>query len=329
MPRAPSIRRQGRKPRRKGSFSTGVGDGWSIREVAGLQILTATIFDSLPWIAHGFSTRKGGVSKLHGAPMLNLGFTEWDSREAVARNRAVFVRAVRAAKLKPPLGADAETEESLVTLRQIHSDVVCVFSKFAASAPQGDAAISRRPGLFLGIQTADCVPILLADRRRHVVAAVHAGWRGTLARIAVKTLGRMRLEFGTNPEDVLAALGPAIGPCCYEVGPEVAQAFLGQFAHAAEWFDGPFERLSAGEEPNPLPWLTMMPPGHEPPPERVQLDLRAANRQQLVDAGMNPRNIVVSELCTACRGDLFFSYRKEGAATGRMMSIVGIRGKSR
>src|SRR5581483_8499390 len=172
----------------------------------------------------------------------------------------------------------------------IHSDLVHVFSASAPAAPQADASISRRAGLLLGIQTADCVPILLADPRRKIVAAVHAGWRGTLARIALKTLGRMRLEFGTNPEDVLAALGPAIGSCCYEVGPEVAQAFLGQFADAAQWFEGPFDRLSSGEEPNPLPWLTMMPPGHEPPPERVQLDLRAANRRQLLDAGARPRN---------------------------------------
>jgi YfiH family protein len=329
MPRAQSIRQQARKPPRKRSFSSAIGDGWAVRGAAGLEILTANIFHSFPWIAHGFSTRKGGVSKLDGAAVLNLGFTEWDSREAVARNRAAFVRAVLAPKLRPLLGADAEAGESLVTLQQIHSDVVRVFSELAAPAPQGDAPIYRRPGVFLGIKTADCVPSLVADPRRRVVAAVHAGWRGTLARIAAKTLGRMRLGFGTNPEDVLAALGPAIGPCCYEVCPEVAQAFLGQFANAAEWFEGPFERLSTGEEPNPLPWLTMMPPGHEPPPERVRLDLRSANRRQLVDAGMNPGNIAVSALCTACRGDLFFSHRKEGAASGRMMSIIGVRGKSR
>lgn len=329
MPRASSIRLEMRKLSGKRLSSSAVQDGWSLRKVADLQVLTANIFDGLPWIGHGFSTRKRGASKLDGAAVLNLGFTEWDSPETVARNRAVFLRAVLGEKLAPQLAAGAETGESLVTLRQIHSDVVHVASTRAAAAPQADAAISSRAGLFLAIQTADCVPILLADPRRRVVAAVHAGWRGTLARIAVKTLGRMRLEFGTNPEDVLAALGPAIGPCCYEVGPEVAQAFLGQFAHAAEWFEGPFDRLSSGEEPNPLPWLTMMPPGHEPPPERVHLDLRSANRRQLADAGMRPRNIAVSALCTSCRSDLFFSYRKEGPVTGRMMSVIGILGKSR
>jgi copper oxidase (laccase) domain-containing protein len=104
----------------------------------------------------------------------------------------------------------------------------------------------------------------------------------------------------------------------------VAQAFASQFPAAAEWFDGPFARLALGEEPNPLPWLTMIPPGHEAPPERVQLDLRAANRWQLQDAGVPSENIVVSSLCTACRTDLFFSYRREGPRTGRLMAAIGM-----
>ena len=320
MERVRSVRRQVRT-----APAASIDDGWALRRISGLEILTAKIFGSIPWLVHGFSTRKGGASRLNGAVVLNLGFTDWDSREAVTQNRITFVRAMAASKSGPKIGR----EKSLITLRQIHSDVVHVFSKAPARPPQGDAALCCRTGLLPGIQTADCVPILLADQRRRVVAAIHAGWRGTLARVVVKTLGRMRLEFGTQPEDVTAALGPAIGSCCYEVGPEVAQAFAGQFAQAREWFEGPFDRLATGEEPNPLPWLTMMPPGHEPPPERVRLDLRAANRWQLVDAGVNPRNIAVSALCTGCRSDLFFSYRKEGAATGRMMNVIGIRVNSR
>jgi polyphenol oxidase len=304
-------------------------EGWSLSRVSGLQILTAKILESLPWVVHGFSTRTGGASRLNGVAALNLGFTKWDLRQTVSRNRRAFTRAVTAAKPSAKPQTKSMGEKSLISLRQIHSDVVHVFSKAPARPPQGDASICHRPALLLGIQTADCVPILLADPRRRVVAAVHAGWRGTLARIVIKTLGRMRLEFGTRPQDVLAALGPAIGACCYEVGPEVALAFAGQFAQAAKWFEGPFERLATGEEPNPLPWLTLMPPGHDPPPERVRLDLRAANRWQLVDAGVPPRNIAVSALCTGCRRDLFFSYRKEGAGTGRMMSVIGIRASPR
>jgi polyphenol oxidase len=308
---------------------TMVDDGWALRTSSGLEILTAKLFDSVPWILHGFSTRRAGVSRINGLAALNLGFTDWDSRGNVERNRSSFVGAIMAANSAAKSNANGAAPQRLVTLRQIHSDIVHVFPRAPVKVAQADAALSRRSGLLLAVQTADCVPILLADVRRHVVAAVHAGWRGTLARIVMKTLGRMRAEFGTKPGDVIAALGPAIGQCCYEVGPEVAQVFSGQFSEAKEWFEGRFDRLATGEEPNPLPWLTMMPPGHEPPPERVRLDLRAANRWQLVDAGVRLRNIAVSTLCTGCRSDLFFSYRKEGAATGRMMSAIGMRGDTR
>jgi len=296
--------------------------GWKAQRSKGIELLQAELLKKVPWVVHGFSTRVGGRSRLKGAPALNLGFTDWDTRPAVAANRRMFLEALGAVRMP------------LATLRQIHSDVVHAVSALpgeppAGDAPVGDAMVTRRPGLLVAVQTADCVPILLVDTARRVVAAVHAGWRGTLARVAAKTLGRMRLEFGTRPDDVAAALGPSIGRCCYAVGPEVAQAFSAQFAGAAEWFDGPFARLSEGEEPNPLPWLNMMPPGHQPEPERVNLDLRAANRWQLMEAGVSPRRIAVSTLCTACRTDLLFSYRREGAGTGRLMAVIGIRAGSR
>jgi YfiH family protein len=289
------------------------GAEWSIRRARDLQVVKSRAFGKLDWLVHGFSTRTGGASVLNEKPALNLGFTEWDERERVAANREKFV------------GALGAREMPLVTLRQFHSDVIHVALASTADAPKADALITSISGLLLGVQTADCVPILLADRRKRVVAAIHAGWRGTLARIAVKTLGQMRMSYGTRPEDVIAALGPAIGRCCYEVGPEVAQAFAAQFPPAADWFDGPFEQLAHGEEPLWLPWLTMMPPGHVPPPPRVQLDLRASNRWQLIDAGVPEKQISVSDLCTACRTDLLFSYRREGAKTGRLMAVIGIK----
>ena len=291
---------------------------WTVRSARGLQIMESRALGKLDWLVHGFSTRIGGESLFDGKRALNLGFTDWDDRARVEKNRAAFAAALPA------------REMPLIALRQFHSDVIHVASAaltIAEEAPQADALITRVPGLLLGVQTADCVPILLADTRRRAVAAIHAGWRGTLARIAVKALGRMRMEFGTRPADVVAAIGPAIGRCCYEVGPEVAQAFATQFPAAADWFDGPFEQLSHGEEPLWLPWLTMMPPGHVPPPPRVQLDLRAANRWQLIDAGVPQARIDVSDLCTACRTDLLFSYRREGTKTGRMMAVIGVRGK--
>jgi YfiH family protein len=271
-----------------------------------------------PWLVHGFSTRPGGVSPLVNRSavahekvekVLNLGFSEWDTRENVLENRHCFQSA---------LGA---TDFTFVPLKQFHSDVMHVFETAPAEPCRGDASATNQPGLLLGVQTADCVPILLVDPKKRAVAAVHAGWRGTLQRIAMKAIGRMHMQFGTRPADLLAALGPAIGGCCYEVGTEVAAAFLTQFPNAAEWFDEP----RTGDEPNPLQWLSMMPPGHQPPPKNVFLDLRKANRAQLLDAGLREKNIFVSDLCTACRRDLFFSYRKEGAQSGRLMSVIGVR----
>lgn len=289
---------------------------WSALRASSLEILQVNAFRKVPWLVHGFSTRMGGESVLGEQRVLNLGFTDWDKRRAVESNRA---------KLAASLGVE---RTSLAPLRQFHSDLIYLFQKPAQplrQPPRGDASITRAPGILLGIQTADCVPILLVDTQRRVIAAIHAGWRGTLKRIVMKTLGRMQMAFGTEPGDVLAAIGPAIGGCCYEVGPEVAQAFAGQFFEARQWFEGPFGQLAAGDTPNPLQWLTMVPPGHQPPAPRVNLDLRAANRWQLLEAGLSGENIFVSDLCTSCRTDLLFSYRRQGNLSGRMLAVVGIR----
>jgi polyphenol oxidase len=286
---------------------------WTIRHARGLRIVQSNKLAKLGWLAHGFSTRPGGESVLEGKRVLNLGFTDWDAHERVAANRPKFTAAISAGEMR------------LVTVRQFHSDVVHVADAPGEEAPKADALATRAAGLLLGVQTADCVPILLADVRHRAVAAIHAGWRGTLARVAVKALGRMQMEFGTRPRDVVAALGPAIGRCCYEVGSDVARSFAAQFPNASEWFDGPFDQLAYGEDPLWLPWLTMMPPGHVPPPPRAQLDLRAANHWQLIDAGVPENQIDVSDLCSACRRDLLFSYRREGTKTGRMMAVIGVR----
>lgn len=297
---------------------------WRLRRGGGLRILESPALAHLDWLVHGFSTRTGGASKLEilrdgkqqPDEILNLGFTDWDTRERVLENRKRFFGA---------LGAD---RMRVVTLRQIHSDIVHRI-EFAPPVegefPQGDALITRERGVLLVVQTADCIPILLTDTKRRAVAAIHAGWRGTVRRIAEKALGRMQMDFGTRPEDVVAALGAGIGACCYEVGPEVVKEFQAQFPAARDWFHGPFDALaSGGNDPNWLPWLTMRPPGHAPPPLRAQLNLIAANRAILEDAGIAPAKILDSGLCTACRADLFFSYRRE-RTTGRMMAAIGIR----
>jgi len=305
----------GPRRRRTADHVAAVGNrsDWHAARSGRLTLLRATPLSHLHWLVHGFSTRSGGLSLLGEARVLNLGSTEWDSQEAVRENRVAFLHALRAGR------------SALVTLRQCHTDVIHRVDDHPVHPLRGDALLTRTPGLLLAVQTADCVPILLADRRRHAVAAVHAGWRGTLARLAEKALGRMRMEFDTRAEDVVAALGPAIGSCCYEVGPEVAQAFAAQFPEAREWFAGPFDRLASGDDPAPFPWLSMTPPGHEEPAPRVRLDLRAANRRQLENAGVPAAQIVSSALCTACRTDLLFSHRREHGRTGRMMSVIGIR----
>jgi hypothetical protein len=274
-----------------------------------MRILQVPAFARIPWLIHGFSTRPGGVSVLDGQEILNLGFVDWDTKENVLENRRRFQSA---------LGADSL---QLVALKQIHSDLVHLFEASPSAPCRGDASATNRPGLLLGVQTADCVPILLVDPKKRAVSAIHAGWRGTLQRIVTKAIGKMHMQFGTRPADLLAAIGPSIGGCCYEVGTEVAVEFQSQFPHASDWFD----ELRTGDEPNPLQWLNMMPPGHQPPPKNVLLDLRKANRAQLLGAGLRPQNIFVSDLCTACRSDLLFSYRKEGANSGRLISVIGIR----
>jgi YfiH family protein len=289
--------------------STRSNRNWIARQSGGLEILQVPAFAKLPWLVHGFSTKPGGVSNQDTERVLNLGFTEWDTKENVLENRRRFQSALDATDLK------------LISLKQIHSDVIHLFDAAPVEVCHGDASVTNRPGLLLGVQTADCVPILLVDPKKCAIASIHAGWRGTLQRIVLKAIGQMQMQFKTKPADLLAAIGPSIGGCCYEVGTEVATQFLSQFAKAPKWFD----EFRTGDEPNPIQWLNMRPPGHEPPPKNVLLDLRKANRAQILSAGLRAQNIFLSDLCTACRRDLLFSYRKEGPQSGRMMSVIGLR----
>jgi len=298
-----------RRPAERAILDGTISSPWVLRKSFELQLLQLTSFEKLPWLVHGFSTRTGGASILDGQKILNLSFMEWDKKANVTENRR---------KLQEAVGAK---EFTLVSLEQFHSDVIHPLATAPAQPAKGDASATNRAGLLLGVQTADCVPILLVDPKKRAVAAIHAGWRGTLRRIAQKTVGRMHFEFGSKPADLLAAIGPSVGPCCYEVSAEFVSKFTAQFADAADYFD----EARSGEEPNPLEWLNRKPPGHQPPPPNVHLDLRKANRSQLLAAGLRAENVFTSELCTACRTDLFFSYRKEGALSGRSLSVIGIR----
>ena len=196
------------------------------------------------------------------------------------------------------------------------------------SAPHGplsgDGLITNTRGLLLTVKTADCVPVLIADFKRRVVGAFHAGWRGTVARIVEKGVGEMRRQFGSQPRDLRAAIGPSIGRCCYQVGPEVRAEFDSQFSYSSDLFEEVFD-ANAIHVRYPLLFLTSKAPGHGELGPEIHLDLIEANRRQLVEAGLRGEHITIIDGCTACDTTRFFSHRAEFGKTGRMMAAIGIR----
>jgi len=212
----------------------------------------------------------------------------------------------------------------LIGLRQIHSDIIRHVDSIPEEPLSGDGLISATPGLLLGIQTADCLPVILVDAKRKAVGVFHAGWRGTVKRIVEKGVGEMHRCFGSRPRDLKAAIGPGIQGCCYEVGEEVRVKFESQFAYGARLFREVKESNPVREK-YPLLFLSARAPGHSNLPKLIFLDLVEANRQQLLAAGVPTKNIETSEFCTNCRPDLLFSYRAERGKTGRMMAVAGIR----
>jgi polyphenol oxidase len=287
-----------------------------------LNILIASGLSKFPWLVHGFSTRLGGFSRAYGGNALNLGFTQNDAKTVVEHNRAAFLR---------QLGAGRERGRGngshlwpLVTLRQVHSDIIRFVDSPPKSQLAGDGLITAKPGLLLGIQTADCLPIILVDPKRRAVGVFHAGWRGTAKRIVEKGVGEMRRHFGSRPRDLKAAIGPGIHGCCYEVGEEVREKFESQFAYAWKLFRE-VEESDPVRKKYPMLFLTARAPGHSVLPKKIFLDLMEANRQQLLAAGVPAKSIEASPLCTNCHTDLLFSYRSERGKTGRMLGVVGIR----
>ena len=232
------------------------------------------------------------------------------------QNRATFLR---------QLGAVRKGRElPLITVRQVHSDLIHCVSEIPQPALTGDGLITRTPGLLLAILTADCLPIILVDTKRRAVGVFHAGWRGTAKRIMEKGAGEMQRCFGTRPGDLKAAIGPGVHGCCYAVGREVRTQFESQFEYGSKLFRE-VEESDPVREKYPLLFLTARAPGHSELPKKIFLDLVEANRRQLMAAGVAAKNISASPLCTSCRTDLLFSYRAEKGITGRMMAVAGIR----
>ena len=266
------------------------------------QDLVRTIpeWGAFTWFSAGFSRRFGGVTQgfaeVCEPGWLNLGFVPQDEPAAVEENRRRLLEAVSGDGWR------------LVVARQVHGvEVREVTEAGFADAMEGgrgrweaDGLVTQEPGLLLGAGAADCVPVLVADLRRRVVGAFHAGWRGTAAGMAGVGLARMAEAFQTRAEDCVAAIGPSIGGCCYEVGEEVRAAFA---AH-----DGV---LAASGE-------------------RWRLDLWEANRRQLIAAGVPEARVTVIGECTACSRDeagrrRYFSHRAERGQTGRMLGVIGVR----
>ncbi|MHB1938250.1 MAG: peptidoglycan editing factor PgeF [Acidobacteriaceae bacterium] len=306
------------------------------KQNTGPEILRVPQWEKQGWLVHGFSTRSGGVSTAYqprdlkqGCGELNLGFTAADSRGNVERNRKLFVQALLDGGRNAARPGQSQ-EIQLRLLRQIHSGLVHRASHRANknSAPaeplRGDGWIATEPGALLGIQTADCIPVLVVDVRQRIVAAFHAGWRGTLARIVERGVGRLRAEFGSRQRDLTAAIGPGIGRCCYSVGEEVRMEFTSQFGYADALFEEVFD-LDPIKKKYPMLFLTARAPGHSNLGPSLHLDLVEANRRQLLDAGIAAEKIHSLDLCTGCDRKRFFSYRAEHGFTGRMISAIGIR----
>lgn len=288
-----------------------------------LNILQTSGLKRLPWLVHGFSTRVGGFSQTYGRSDLNLGFTKDDSHTAVEQNRATFLKKLGAVTA----GRSAKSKSAfwpLITLRQAHSDIIRRVDSIPEEPLHGDGMITETPGLLLAIQTADCLPVIVVDTKRHAVGVFHAGWRGTVKRIVEKGVGEMVRCFGSRPRDMKAAIGPGIQGCCYEVGEEVRTKFESQFDYAASLFRE-IKDSDPVREKYPLLFLTARAPGHSDLPKKIFLDLVEANRQQLIAVGVPKKSIETSPLCTNCHPELLFSYRAEKGKTGRMMAVAGIR----
>jgi YfiH family protein len=286
------------------------------RKSTGVKLLQSADLKRVPWLVHGFTTRPGGLTTSYGGRALNLGFTKDDLRDNVERNRkAVLLAAAAATKSKP---------WPLVTVRQIHSDLIHVVRSRKAERIASDGLVTDLRGVALGILTADCFPVLLVDPKKKAVGAFHAGWRGTVKRIVEKGVGIMRLEFGSRPEDIHAAIGPGIQQCSFEVGEEVEEQFHSQFAYTAELFHR-VQESDAVRERYPMLFMNQRAPGHGDPCIKLHLDLREANRRQLLAAGVPPANITALKDCTHCQTRKFFSHRAESGKTGRQMALIGIQ----
>ena len=255
-----------------------------------IEYIEAEELSAPGFVTHAFCTRRGGVST-GPYSSLNLGFLAGDRLEDVRRNQILVEEAF------------GIPDGRLILMRQVHGDRIRVLDgdgPLPEGLPECDGLITGRPGVALGIRTADCVPLFFVDRVRRVIGAAHAGWRGTARGIAAAMVETLAGQFSSRREDLLAVIGPAIGPCCYQVDAPVFAAFSAM--PGADLFLHPCKKLG-----------------------RWMVDLALANRIQIREAGVPSENIYTSGLCTSCRQDLFFSHRAGGGRSGRQINLLMLR----
>ncbi|WP_129596417.1 peptidoglycan editing factor PgeF [Anaerophilus nitritogenes] len=258
----------------------------------GVVFFTIPSFEKTKLVKHGFSSKIGGVSK-GSYESLNLGFKTNDLKENVENNYKKITKALDL------------SIQNLVFSDQVHKDHIKIVTKKdcgkgiikESDIKEIDALITNEKNVALTTVFADCVPIFLLDPVKKVIALAHAGWRGTALKIAKKTVEKMIQVYQTNPKDCLAAIGPSIGRCCYEVDEGVIKEFNKEFTNVDEFV------FSKGNG-------------------KYMLDLWKANQSTLKEIGLLERNITISNICSMCNSEIFFSYRKDEGITGRMAAII-------
>lgn len=265
-----------------------------IKSKGAIPLFTFENLSRVSNLAHFITTRAGGVS-LFPYNSLNLGLHTNDNSDHVLANRSLLADATGIAK------------ENFLYASQVHSGDVKIIDSAAiengilSQNPRTDATITNLPGICLMVMVADCVPVLLFDPVKRVSAVIHAGWRGTVHHITSNTVYAMVEHFGCDPSDIIAGIGPSIGPCCYEVGEDVRD-FVAQSFGTTEGY-----LILKNDSPKP------------------HFDLWYANQKQLADNGLNQENIETSEICTQCNSDIFFSSRASGGVTGRFAAGICIK----
>ena len=265
-------------------------DASSLQRANGLGFYQAPHLEATNQLIHAFSTRLGGVSP-PPFDSLNLSINTRDKESRVRQNREILASAFG---LLPSV---------FLTVNQIHEDHILIIdspSLDGFSEATCDAIVTDRPGIAIGVLTADCVPILLFAPERCTAAAIHVGWKGTALNLCGKTVRGLQERFGARPENLTAAVGPSIGQCCYEVDEAVRSVFS---QHDDLWHK----------------WTEPSAPG------RWRLDLPRANIDLMMATGVRNENIAWFNICTFCREDLFFSHRRDGGITGRQISFIMLR----